>query len=82
MNIEEKNQAAAIRRAGKMLGHLHACGSDRGTPGSDHIDWKGIAAALKRIGYKRDVSIESFYARCARDRQGGGNLERDGTQQE
>jgi len=60
MNIEEKNQAAAIRRAGKMLGHLHACGSDRGTPGSDHIDWKGIAAALKRIGYKRDVSIESF----------------------
>ena len=28
MNIEEKNQAAAIRKAGKMLGHFHACGSD------------------------------------------------------
>jgi D-psicose/D-tagatose/L-ribulose 3-epimerase len=60
MNIEEKDQGAAILRAGKMLGHLHACGSDRGTPGSDHINWKGIAAALKRTGYKRDVSIESF----------------------
>jgi D-psicose/D-tagatose/L-ribulose 3-epimerase len=60
MNIEEKNQAAAIRKAGKMLGHFHACGSDRGTPGNDHIDWKGIAAALKEIGYDKDVVIESF----------------------
>ena len=60
MNIEEKNQAAAIRRAGKFLGHFHACGSDRGTPGNDHIDWRGIAQALKAIRYDRDVVIESF----------------------
>src|SRR5207249_2891422 len=60
MNIEEKDPAAAIRRAGKMLGHVHACGSDRGTPGNDHIDWKSIAAALKKVGYKKDVVIESF----------------------
>jgi D-psicose/D-tagatose/L-ribulose 3-epimerase len=60
MNIEEKNQAAAIRKAGKLLGHLHACGSDRGTPGGDHIDWPAIAAALKDIGYDKDVVIESF----------------------
>ncbi|MEW5979969.1 MAG: sugar phosphate isomerase/epimerase [Acidobacteriota bacterium] len=60
MNIEEKDPAAAIRRAGKLLGHLHACGSDRGTPGNDHIDWKSISGALKRIGYKSDVVIESF----------------------
>ncbi|MDA1274743.1 MAG: sugar phosphate isomerase/epimerase [Verrucomicrobia bacterium] len=60
MNIEEKNQAKAIRKAGKLLGHFHACGSDRGTPGSDHIDWKSIASALKGIGYKGDVVIESF----------------------
>ena len=60
MNIEEKNQADAIRKAGKHLGHFHACGSDRGTPGNDHIDWKPIAAALKAIGYKGDVVIESF----------------------
>ena len=60
MNIEEKNQAAAILKAGKTLGHFHACGSDRGTPGGDHIDWKPIVAALKKIGYQGDVVIESF----------------------
>src|SRR5215510_8447851 len=60
MNIEEKNQAAAIVKAGKHLAHFHACGSDRGTPGNDHIDWKPIVAALKRIRYTGDVVIESF----------------------
>ena len=60
MNIEEKNQAAAILKAGKHLAHFHACGCDRGTPGGDHIDWKPIVAALKKIGYKGDVVIESF----------------------
>jgi D-psicose/D-tagatose/L-ribulose 3-epimerase len=60
MNIEEKHQAAAIRRAGKLLAHFHACGSDRGTPGNDHIDWKSIAKALKDIRYQGNVVIESF----------------------
>jgi D-psicose/D-tagatose/L-ribulose 3-epimerase len=60
MNIEEKNQAQAVRKAGKLLAHLHACGCDRGTPGNDHIDWKGIAQALKDIGYEGDIVIEGF----------------------
>jgi D-psicose/D-tagatose/L-ribulose 3-epimerase len=60
MNIEEKNQAASILKAGKLLGHFHACGSDRGTPGNDHIAWGAIVPALKKIGYKGDVVIESF----------------------
>ena len=60
MNIEEKDQAAAIRKAGRRLGHFHACGSDRGTPGKDHIAWKPIVKALKDIQYKGDVVIESF----------------------
>jgi D-psicose/D-tagatose/L-ribulose 3-epimerase len=60
MNIEEKDPAAAIRKAGKRLGHFHACGSDRGTPGNDHIDWPPIARALRQIGYRGDVVIESF----------------------
>jgi D-psicose/D-tagatose/L-ribulose 3-epimerase len=60
LNIEEKHQARAIRRAGRRLIHFHACGCDRGTPGKDHIDWAGIAAALKAIRYDGDVTIESF----------------------
>jgi len=60
MNIEEKDQAKAIKKAGKLLAHFHACGSDRGTPGNDHINWPAIAAALKSIKYQGDVVIESF----------------------
>jgi D-psicose/D-tagatose/L-ribulose 3-epimerase len=60
MNIEEKNQAAAIRKGAKVLGHFHACGSDRGTPGKDHIDWPSIAKALRQVCFKGDVVIESF----------------------
>ena len=60
MNIEEKNSAEAILEADQKLGHFHACGCDRGTPGRDHIGWASIAAALKKIGYQKDVVIESF----------------------
>lgn len=60
MNIEEKDQAEAIRKVGKLLGHFHACGSDRGTPGKDSTDWPGIVKALKAIKYDGDVVIESF----------------------
>lgn len=60
MNIEEKSLAEAIRKAGKHLAHFHACGSDRGTPGNDHTDWKAIAKALKEIRYDGNVVIESF----------------------
>ncbi|MFM9093179.1 MAG: sugar phosphate isomerase/epimerase, partial [Verrucomicrobiota bacterium] len=42
------------------LGHFHACGSDRGTPGGDHIAWPAIVKALKAVGYQGDVVIESF----------------------
>ena len=60
MNIEEKNQATAIIKAGKHLGHFHACGTDRGIPGEDSLNWKPIVAALKKVGYRGDVVIESF----------------------
>jgi D-psicose/D-tagatose/L-ribulose 3-epimerase len=60
MNIEEKNQAAAIKKAGKLLAHFHACGTDRGTPGNDSLQWEPIVKALKSIKYKGDVVIESF----------------------
>jgi D-psicose/D-tagatose/L-ribulose 3-epimerase len=60
MNIEERNQATAILKAGKHLGHFHACGTDRGIPGEDSLDWKPIVSALKKIRYRGDVVIESF----------------------
>ena len=60
-NIEEKNIPDAIRRLGNgMLGHLHACENDRGTPGTGHIDWTGIRDALHEINYTGAAVIESF----------------------
>jgi D-psicose/D-tagatose/L-ribulose 3-epimerase len=60
MNIEEKDLGAAIRKAGKRLVHLHACENDRGAPGSGHVPWNSVAAALKEIHYDGPVVIESF----------------------
>ncbi|MEI7903434.1 MAG: sugar phosphate isomerase/epimerase, partial [bacterium] len=60
MNIEEKCQGEAIKRAGRHLGHFHACGCDRGTPGNDHIGWDCIAKALKAVKYDKEIVIESF----------------------
>ncbi len=60
MNIEEKDQAAAIRLVGDRLVHVHACGNDRGAPGADHIAWDAIAAALRETGYDGAIVIESF----------------------
>jgi len=60
MNIEEKDPAKAIRKAGRRLAHFHACGCDRGAPGSDHIDWNRIAEALRAVRYDGDLVIESF----------------------
>jgi D-psicose/D-tagatose/L-ribulose 3-epimerase len=59
-NIEEKDLPGAIRRAGRRLGHFHACENDRGTPGTGHVDWTGIRDALCDIGYEGAVVIESF----------------------
>ena len=58
-NIEEKHLDQAILRSGRHLAHLHVCGADRGTPGNDHTDWSGMAAALKKIKYAGDVVVES-----------------------
>jgi len=60
MNIEEKDPAQALLNAGSKLGHFHACGSDRGTPGGDQTNWTKIIAALHQVGYNRSVVIESF----------------------
>jgi len=60
MNIEEKDVEAAVRSAGSRIGHVHACGSDRGAPGNGHLDWEGIVAALEDTGYDGTLAVEAF----------------------
>jgi D-psicose/D-tagatose/L-ribulose 3-epimerase len=59
-NIEEKDLAEALRRAGPYLKHVHTCENDRGTPGTGHVDWKGVFAAIKDLHYDGWLTIESF----------------------
>ena len=60
MNIEEKDIPDALRRANGRLFEFHACSSDRGTPGEDHLPWPEIVKALTDIGYADAVVIEAF----------------------
>jgi D-psicose/D-tagatose/L-ribulose 3-epimerase len=60
MNIEEKSIAGAIRDAGSHVRHFHACENDRGAPGTGHVEWTEVFAALDEIGYRGDTVIESF----------------------
>ncbi len=61
-NIEEKNIPAAIKRVGNQLCHVQANESDRGTPGTGHLDWQGIKQALAHINYNGAVVLETFGA--------------------
>lgn len=60
-NIEEKDIPDAIRKIGKdLLCHVQGNESDRGTPGTAHLEWEGIRDALQEIGYEGAVVIETF----------------------
>jgi len=60
MHLEERNSAAAIRKASDRIFHFHACENDRGVPGVGQVHWKELAAALKDVRYAGPVVIESF----------------------
>ncbi|AKA48589.1 hypothetical protein IX51_05180 [uncultured archaeon] len=60
MNIEERSMPEAIRLAGDRFRHFQVCENDRGVPGKGSLDWKSIAAATEKSGYKGWVSLESF----------------------
>jgi D-psicose/D-tagatose/L-ribulose 3-epimerase len=59
-NIEEKNVGKAIEMAGPYLMHIHANENDRGIPGSGHVAWNEVCAALKKVHYDGAMVIESF----------------------
>ncbi len=60
MNIEAKGQANGILAAGEHLKYIHLSESDRGVPGTGTIAWDEVFAALKGIGFKGGMAMESF----------------------
>jgi D-psicose/D-tagatose/L-ribulose 3-epimerase len=59
-NIEEKSIAEGYRRVGRHLKHVHTCENDRGIPGSGHVEWQEVFAALRDVQYDGWLTIESF----------------------
>lgn len=60
MNIEEIDVAAALRRGGEHIGHVHFVDSNRRPAACGHTDFAPIAAALRDIGYQGHVSAEAL----------------------
>lgn len=60
MNIEERDLAAAIREAGRHIGHVHFADSNRRAMGFGHTDAKAVIAALREIHYSGYLSAEIF----------------------
>lgn len=61
MNIEEDDMCAALAACGELLGHVHVGEANRKLPGMNNtIDWRGVGAALRKIGYDQGVVMEPF----------------------
>jgi sugar phosphate isomerase/epimerase len=60
MNIEEADIPAAIRAAGRWIGHLHFVDSNRRAAGSGHLEFGGVARALGEVGFAGYASAEAL----------------------
>lgn len=59
-NIEQFDLIGAIRNVGPRIVHCHAVDNTRGAPGSGHLPWAEILAALREIDYDGALVIECF----------------------
>ena len=59
-NIEERDIPEALNSIRPHLKHIHASENDRGPLGEGHVDFRGIVAALKKVGYNGYLMIEGF----------------------
>jgi D-psicose/D-tagatose/L-ribulose 3-epimerase len=58
---EELSFSKAVQTCGKeYLGYVHVCENNRGIPGTGLVPWKEFFTALKKVGYKGPLVIESF----------------------
>jgi D-psicose/D-tagatose/L-ribulose 3-epimerase len=61
MTHEESSFRGAVETCGiEYLGYVHVCESNRGIPGTGLVPWKELFRALKHVGYRGFLVIESF----------------------
>jgi sugar phosphate isomerase/epimerase len=58
MNIEDDSIEAGLKAAGDRLWHVHIADSNRKYPGSGHMEYSGIFAALREMKYSGYISAE------------------------
>jgi sugar phosphate isomerase/epimerase len=58
MNIEEENIAQSIERANEHISHIHLSDNNRLLPGYGHIDFRSVFVSLKKIRYKKYMTLE------------------------
>ncbi|GAB2963135.1 sugar phosphate isomerase/epimerase [Amycolatopsis acidiphila] len=58
MALEERDIAAAIRRCGHRLVHVHLADSNRAAPGYGHTDFRPIVQAIAEVGYTGWIAYE------------------------
>jgi sugar phosphate isomerase/epimerase len=58
MNIEEDDLPAAIRAAGPRIAHVHVDDTNRLQPGTGHMDFPAVFAALRAVGYDDWLTFE------------------------
>jgi sugar phosphate isomerase/epimerase len=58
MNIEEDDLAAAVRDAGPRIAHVHVDDTNRLQPGTGHMDFAAVFAALRKVGYDGWLTFE------------------------
>ncbi len=59
-NIEEKAIGPTIEGIAGAFVHVHISENDRGTPGTGHVHFDETFRALRKVGYDRWMTIESF----------------------
>ncbi|MBO6716963.1 MAG: sugar phosphate isomerase/epimerase [Rhizobiaceae bacterium] len=59
-NIEEADPVGAYTRNLRNIVHIHISENDRGVPGRGNIPWAETFAAIRKSGYDRWLTIESF----------------------
>jgi sugar phosphate isomerase/epimerase len=60
MNIEERSVLGTIREYGARARHLHLCETNGGPFGTGGLDFAGVLAALRDIGYDRCCSVKIY----------------------
>ena len=58
LNIEEDEPAAALRSAGRLVGHVFVGDSNGFQPGAGHLDWSSVRAALSSSGYDGFLTVK------------------------